>query len=43
VTAGKLADLVVLGADPTEVDPADIDVLATIVGGEVMHAARTLW
>lgn len=40
VTAGKLADLVVLGADPTTVDPdtiADIDVFATIVGGEPAH------
>ena len=36
IEVGKLADFVVLGADPTEVDPAtiaDIPVEMTIVGG----------
>jgi hypothetical protein len=39
---GKLADLVVLDADPFEVDPtgiAEIGVAATVVGGEVVHRA----
>ncbi|MCB0920555.1 MAG: amidohydrolase [Actinobacteria bacterium] len=39
---GTLADLAVLSADPTLVDPsslADIDVLATVVGGEVVWDA----
>lgn len=38
LAAGKLADITVLGADPYEVGPdglADIDVVATIVGGQV--------
>ena len=37
---GKLADLVVLDADPFEVDPtgiAEIGVAATVVGGDVVH------
>jgi predicted amidohydrolase YtcJ len=37
---GKLADLAVLSGDPTAVDPeqiASLDVLATVVGGEVRH------
>ena len=36
--AGKLADLIVLSADPLSTDPyalTDIDVLLTIVGGEL--------
>jgi predicted ATPase len=39
---GTLGDLVVLSDDPTQVDPsslADIDVLATVVGGEVVWDA----
>lgn len=38
ITPGKLADLTVLDADPTAIDPdgiAEIAVLATLVGGEV--------
>ena len=38
--AGKLADLVVLGADPTKVDPMtiiDIPVLKTMVGGHWVY------
>ncbi|GLZ38881.1 amidohydrolase [Actinokineospora sp. NBRC 105648] len=45
ITAGKLADLVVLGADPHTVDPAaigDIEVRATAVGGEIVHGTP-LW
>ncbi len=37
---GKLADLAVLSGDPTAVDPeqiASLQVLATVVGGEVRH------
>lgn len=37
---GKLADLAVLSGDPTAVDPeqiASLEVLATVVGGEVRH------
>ena len=39
IEPGKLADLVVLAADPTQVDPLtimDIPIEATIVGGEVV-------
>jgi predicted amidohydrolase YtcJ len=42
ITAGKLADFAVLGADPRTVDPEAIDqipVLATIRGGEVVYEA----
>ncbi len=42
IEVGKLADLVVLGADPTAVDPMaikDIPVERTIVGGETVFAA----
>jgi predicted amidohydrolase YtcJ len=42
---GKLADLAVLSADPTAVDPASlatIDVLATVVDGRVVHDAMGL-
>lgn len=40
LAAGTLADLVVLGADPREVEPSDIaavPVVATVLGGEVVH------
>ena len=40
IEPGKLADLVVLGADPTQVDPLtikDIPVEHTIVGGETVY------
>jgi predicted amidohydrolase YtcJ len=41
IEVGKLADLVVLGADPRTVDPntiKDIPVQQTIVGGKVVYA-----
>lgn len=40
ITAGKLADFVVLADDPHECDPdqiKDIEVVMTVVGGKVMH------
>jgi predicted amidohydrolase YtcJ len=40
ITPGKLADLVILSEDPTAVSPgriAGLEVLATIVGGEIRH------
>ena len=42
LTPGKLADLVVLGADPLQVDPGeikDIPVELTIMGGRVLYSA----
>jgi predicted amidohydrolase YtcJ len=42
LTGGKVADLVVLADDPVTADPArirDIDVLATMAGGEFTHWA----
>ena len=42
VQVGKLADLVVLGQDPTEIDPfgiKDIPVEQTIVGGAIVYQA----
>ena len=42
IEVGKLADLVVLGADPTQVDPMtikDIAVEQTIVGGNAVYEA----
>ena len=40
IAPGQLADLVVLADDPREVDPdviSDIEVVATMVGGEFVH------
>jgi predicted amidohydrolase YtcJ len=37
---GKLADFVILGEDPHDVDPnslKDIEVVRTVVGGRTMH------
>ncbi len=42
ITAGKLADFVMLGEDPHSVDPStlkDIPVVRTVVGGKTMHEA----
>ena len=44
LTPGKLADLVVLSADPFEIDPSeirDIRVLITMVGGKVVFRRET--
>ena len=40
ITEGKLADFVILGEDPHDVDPGrlkDIEVVRTVVGGRTMH------
>ena len=40
ITAGKLADFVILGQDPHDVDPDQIlkiPVVRTVVGGKTMH------
>jgi len=42
IEIGKLADLVVLGSDPTQIDPLgikDIQVERTIVGGRTVYGA----
>ncbi|MEE8134013.1 MAG: amidohydrolase [Gemmatimonadales bacterium] len=42
ITTGKLADFVMLGQDPHEVDPStlkDIPVVRTVVGGRTVHEA----
>lgn len=42
ITPGKLADLVVLGADPHRTDPdwiKDIKVVRTVIGGQTVHSA----
>lgn len=43
---GYLADLTILSDDPTTVDPSrigDIEVLATVLGGEATHDPHGLW
>jgi predicted amidohydrolase YtcJ len=45
IEQGKLADLVILSDDPTNVDPEALDdlvVLFTIKDGEVIYAAPTV-
>jgi predicted amidohydrolase YtcJ len=45
IEAGKLADMTILGADPTTIDPteiADIPVQGTIVGGKVLYGEEQL-
>jgi predicted amidohydrolase YtcJ len=45
IEAGKLADLTILSDDPTAIPPdriADIQVIATIVDGELRHATHAL-
>ena len=42
ITAGKLGDFVILGADPHETDPMalkDVAVVRTVVGGRTVHEA----
>ena len=42
IEQGKLADFVLLGADPTQIDPRtikDIPVVTTVVGGEIVYQA----
>ena len=42
ITAGKLADFVILERDPHDVDPEDIEnigVVRTVVGARTMHPA----
>lgn len=46
ITPGFLADFAVLSDDPTSVEPSrigEIEVLATVVGGEPTHDAHGLW
>jgi predicted amidohydrolase YtcJ len=46
LSTGRLADLAVLSDDPTEIDPtriADVDVLATFIGGEVRYDPMSRW
>jgi predicted amidohydrolase YtcJ len=46
IAARRLADLVVLGDDPTTVDPGRIgaiDVVATLVGGQAVHDPSALF
>jgi predicted amidohydrolase YtcJ len=41
ITTGKLADFVILGKDPHDVDPdriKEIQVVRTVVGGRTMHS-----
>jgi len=43
LTPGKLADLIVVSADPLEIPPEqlfDLDVLVTVVGGETVYCAQ---
>lgn len=45
IEAGKIADLVILSADPTQVAPEalwDITVVATIVDGTVEYCAKSV-
>jgi predicted amidohydrolase YtcJ len=42
ITAGKLADFVILGEDPHAIDPStlkDIPIIRTVVGGRTMYEA----
>ena len=42
ITAGKLADFVILGEDPSTADPStlkDIPIVRTVVGGKTMYEA----
>jgi len=42
ITAGKLADFVILGDDPHSVDPStlkDIPIVRTVIGGKTVHEA----
>jgi len=42
LTAGKLADYVILEKDPHEVDPdsiVDVKVIRTVLGGQTTHEA----
>lgn len=44
ITAGKLADFVILGADPHDTDPGkimEIPVVRTVVGGRTMHSTTS--
>ena len=43
LTPGKLADLIVVSANPLEIPPEqlfDLDVLVTVVGGETVYCAQ---
>jgi len=46
IVIGKRADFAVLETDPTTCDPInikDIDVVSTIIGGEIVYGGPGIW